>query len=645
MHIQKLEEILTPLVISVSPETMIDEALQLMRVKSISCIIVLQEANPVGIVTERNIVKAIARQPREFANRPIREIMSSPVITAPRGMDIFEAYNLLSTRGVRHLAVVDEALNLVGVVTLSNIVEHLSYESFVELKRVSQVMTRVISTVSRQTSVRQALVAMADNSLSCIVVADGRKPVGIITERDASRLLIDSLDLDRLTVAEVMTSDLQTVYGDASLAEAVDIMKRRRLRRLVVVDRQGNIEGLTTQSDIVRGLEGKYIQALNELIREKDDVIQTTSRDLAEKTVYLDNILRSSVDYGMLAVDLNQRVVFFNPGAEQLLGVGAAAVLGRDLRAIHQHCDTLLARVNKAMDAIRQGERPCFIIERQHNGAKRFLNATASGMVDRQGELAGFFLMLSDITERKQAEEALRKAHDELEHRVELRTRELSRAMNGTIEAMALMVEMRDPYTSGHQRRVADLAAAIARQLGLPADKIEGIYMAGLIHDIGMVCVPTSIICRPGRLNEIELGLVRPHPETGNNILKGIEFPWPVAAVVHQHHERLDGSGYPLGLKGDAILGTARILAVADVVEALSSHRPYRPAFGLDQALAEIIGMRGITYDADVVDACVALFRKHAYAFPGHAKKQSGQTVLAVSGQDLRVGQQQVGIS
>ncbi|HYH17420.1 MAG TPA: HD domain-containing phosphohydrolase [Azospirillum sp.] len=181
----------------------------------------------------------------------------------------------------------------------------------------------------------------------------------------------------------------------------------------------------------------------------------------------------------------------------------------------------------------------------------------------------------------------------------------LERALEKTIQAVAATVEIRDPSTAGHQRRVAELAAGIARALGLADDRVKGVYVAGIIHDIGKVAVPAEIFSRPGRLNALEFELVKEHPTAGADIIGGVEFPWPVAAAIAQHHERLDGSGYPAGLSGDAIRLEARILAVADVVEAMTAHRPYRPALSVAEALAEIRAHRGTLYDAAVVDACI----------------------------------------
>ncbi|MBU0651823.1 MAG: HD domain-containing protein [Proteobacteria bacterium] len=193
----------------------------------------------------------------------------------------------------------------------------------------------------------------------------------------------------------------------------------------------------------------------------------------------------------------------------------------------------------------------------------------------------------------------------------------LRRAVGATIQVMVSAVEVRDPYTSGHQIRSADLARAIATEMGLPQDKIDAIRMAGSIHDIGKIAVPAEILSKPTKLRDFEFSMIKFHAQAGYDILKGIEFPWPLAEIVYQHHERMDGSGYPRNLKGEEICIEARILAVADVVEAMASYRPYRPGLGIDAALKEIENNSGIFYDKTVADACLRLFREKGFQLAG----------------------------
>lgn len=218
----------------------------------------------------------------------------------------------------------------------------------------------------------------------------------------------------------------------------------------------------------------------------------------------------------------------------------------------------------------------------------------------------------------------LQRLRNHLEDLVEERSAELKQSEKNlkvnlleSIAAIAATVEMRDPYTAGHQQRVAHLAIAIAREMKLPEAQIEGVHLASVVHDVGKINIPVEILSKPGRLSEIEFSLIKQHSQSGYDILKNIRFPWPIAQIVLQHHERMDGSGYPQGLKGEAILLEARIIAVADTVEAMASHRPYRPGLGVDAALEEISRCRGTRLDVQAVDACVVLFKERGYAFKG----------------------------
>ncbi|RXG62741.1 PAS domain S-box protein [Candidatus Atribacteria bacterium 1244-E10-H5-B2] len=213
------------------------------------------------------------------------------------------------------------------------------------------------------------------------------------------------------------------------------------------------------------------------------------------------------------------------------------------------------------------------------------------------GKITGVVEFVRDITERRQAEERLKKT------------------MDATIDTMSRIIEAKDPYTSGHQHRVCQLAIRIAQEMKLPKDKIEGIRIASLIHDIGKIALPAEILSKPTKLTDIEFSLIKGHSQIGHDILKSIDFSYPIAQIVLQHHERLNGSGYPNGLRADKILLEARIIGVTDVVEAMSSHRPYRPALGTDKALEEISQNKGTLYDPEVVDACLKLFKEKEFKF------------------------------
>jgi response regulator RpfG family c-di-GMP phosphodiesterase len=233
-----------------------------------------------------------------------------------------------------------------------------------------------------------------------------------------------------------------------------------------------------------------------------------------------------------------------------------------------------------------------------------------------------FMRAITYAIERSRIQKDLRNAKKDLEVKIKERTFELrtekdklERILVETVRALGSSLDKRDPYTAGHQRRVAQLSVAIAKNIGLSEAAISGLLLAALVHDIGKIGVPLEILVKPSQLNENEMKLVRAHSEIGYDILKDIEFPWPIAQIVFQHHERIDGSGYPQGLSGDKILLESRILGVADVVEAMSSHRPYRPAVGMKGALEEISRNRGILYEPGVVDACSEVFRKGDFRF------------------------------
>lgn len=216
----------------------------------------------------------------------------------------------------------------------------------------------------------------------------------------------------------------------------------------------------------------------------------------------------------------------------------------------------------------------------------------------------------------------LHSQNTQLEQMVAKKTEEINDMLHGIISSMALMVEIRDPYTAGHQQRVAQLACAIAAGMGLAAERIEGLRIAAILHDVGKIRIPVSILTRTGQLLAAEMEVIKIHPQVSYDILKNIPFPWPCARMVLEHHERLDGSGYPRGIGGQEILLESRILAVADVTEAKSSFRPYRPAQGIEAALAELREHRGILYDCDAVDACLKLFSDGRFHFTQPVKEE-----------------------
>jgi len=236
----------------------------------------------------------------------------------------------------------------------------------------------------------------------------------------------------------------------------------------------------------------------------------------------------------------------------------------------------------------------------------RSLNANLEGLVhQRTAELQRSNEMLRREVDRR------RRVQQELQGSLD----RLRKIIGGTVLAIAMTVEKRDPYTSGHQQRVAELSCAIGKKMGLADDQVEGLTIASAIHDIGKISLPAEILSKPSQLNSLEMSLIQAHSQAGYDILKSVDFPWPVADIVLQHHERMNGSGYPQRLAGEAILREARIVGVADVVETMSSHRPYRPSRGIGSALDEISAQSGVLYDRDAVDACLALMHEERFEF------------------------------
>jgi PAS domain S-box-containing protein len=329
----------------------------------------------------------------------------------------------------------------------------------------------------------------------------------------------------------------------------------------------------------------------------------------------------------VIVTDTDMKIALMNPAAQSVTGWKHEEAVGKRLEEVFKIVDEkALVPVESPMAETIQKRvvmtltAPVLLITK--NGDKVPVEDSAAPMINDKGELTGAVMVFRDITERKRAEAAIKTAFDSLEERVreqtaELRTSfdKLGRAMEGTIQALATMVEARDRYTAGHQVRVADLACDIARQMGVAESRLPIIRIAGLIHDVGKVCVPTEILNKPAPLSQIEFEIVKQHPKAAYDVLDKIEFPWPIADIVLQHHERMDGSGYPSRLRGDQIHLEARILGVADVVEAMSSHRPYRAALGTEKGLEEISKGKGTLFDPAVVEACLHVFHQGGFKF------------------------------
>jgi len=346
---------------------------------------------------------------------------------------------------------------------------------------------------------------------------------------------------------------------------------------------------------------------------------------LLQERKRVENALRDSENhYRLLAENISDviwvldletmRFRYVSPSVQQLRGYTAEEVIRADVtKALSPESSYLLGELIPArLEAAKRGlpdttycnevEQPC------RDGSTVWTEVLTKYILNPVNGHWEVYGTSRNITKRRQAEEKLKQSLDKLR-----------RAIQTTIQVLVLAVETKDPYTAGHQRRMTNLARAMATEMGLPPEQIEGIRMAGIVHDIGKISLPAEILSKPTKLTGIEYSLVQGHVRGSYDILKDVESPWPLAEIAYQHHERMDGSGYPRGLKGAEILIEARILAVADVVEAVASYRPYRPALGIDAALREIVTHKGTLYDPEAVDACLQLFREKNFRFEADA--------------------------
>ncbi len=330
-----------------------------------------------------------------------------------------------------------------------------------------------------------------------------------------------------------------------------------------------------------------------------DNCAGALERIWAQEERHLNALVVSNIEEAVIITTQEGIIIDANDALAKNYGLIPDSLIGLPIDRLvsPEYQRGFLKRVLRSIEnkGLWSGEVP--VLDKK--GKVRWTKTTIKPLIDPKGKAVGLVSMSTDISSLKRAGESLRKSYQKVQRLLESTTTSLSSAL-----------EKRDPYTAGHQQRVAELSCAIAREMNLSEDRIKGIRLAAVLHDIGKISVPAEILSKPGKISETEYEICKVHAQAGYDILKSIEFPWPVAEIILQHHERMDGSGYPLGLKGDEILLEARIIAVADVVETMRTHRPYRPAFTLQEALDEIVKNRGTRYDPDVVDACIRVIKK-----------------------------------
>jgi PAS domain S-box-containing protein len=343
----------------------------------------------------------------------------------------------------------------------------------------------------------------------------------------------------------------------------------------------------------------RHLLALLSDIRERHEVEQA----LADAQSTYRALVETQSLVGIFLID-GGTILYHNPRADEIFGYRPGELVGHPLK-LHI-VDEDWPATERAIRGVLSGEIPTLKVDfrgRRKDGGEVLIRA--HGTLGHQRGHPILIGVLLDVTEQNRAEQ-----------QIKLHVAQLEAAFMHTVEVATTLSEIRDPYTAGHERRVAEIAVAIGAELGFDARRQQGLRIAGSLHDVGKMSIPAEILSKPGKLTAVEYLMVKGHPQASYDILKNVEFPWPVAQVALQHHERMDGSGYPQGLKGEEILLEARIMSVADVVEAMSSHRPYRAGLGIDKALAEIERGCGSAYDPVVVDACLKLFRENAYELP-----------------------------
>jgi PAS domain S-box-containing protein/putative nucleotidyltransferase with HDIG domain len=419
----------------------------------------------------------------------------------------------------------------------------------------------------------------------------GYEPEEAMKHTPAETLTPSSMDLALMTLSEIMEME-KSEHRDINISQTLQLEMSRKGGTTVWVE---------TKASFIRDENQRAvgIMGLTRDITERKKAEEALKNSEAKYR----NIFENAIE-GIYQSTTEGRFITANAALARMAGYDSPEELIESIKDIGTQL-YVYPEDRKRFLEIRDAKGFVYGFEVEFykkDRSKFWVVINALTVKDEQGRILHFEGLIEDITIRKQAEEQLHQTLDKLK-----------KAVGTTIQVLGTASEVRDPYTAGHQKKVADLACTIATEMGLAQEKIEGIRMAGSIHDIGKLSIPSEILSKPTKLTNIQFSIIKEHSQIGYEMLKEVESPWPLAEIVYQHHERMNGSGYPRNLKGDDILIEARIIAVADVVEAMASHRPYRAALGIDAALEEIEKNRGILYDNAVADTCLRLFREKGY--------------------------------
>jgi PAS domain S-box-containing protein len=428
----------------------------------------------------------------------------------------------------------------------------------------------------------------------------GYEPAEVLKQTPSETLTHSSWDLAMRTLSEAVELE-KSEHSEIPISRTLQLEMRRK-------------DGTTVWTEVVFSSirdENQRSVGILGVTRDITDRKQAEEWLLRERSM-VDRIMKTS-PAGIMVVNRKGQIIFSNKRAEEMFCLTKNEIIQRGYSASEWHITDFdgnpFPEEQLPFTQVMNTGNPVYGIRHtiELSGRQRvFLSVNGAPIFDESGHISEVVLTIDDITQFRQAEEKIEKS-----------VKQLEKSMEDTIKAMSLVVETRDPYTAGHQGKATRLAIAIAEKLNLSKFLIKGILMAGTIHDIGKIYIPAEFLSKPGKLSETEMKFVRTHAQKGYDIMKDIDFPWPVARIILEHHERMDGSGYPDGKSNNDILLESRIIAVADVVEAIASHRPYRPALGIDTALGEIEKNKGVLYDSDAVDACLKLFREEGFQLEG----------------------------